>query len=332
MKKILVIATGGTIASERTDNGLAPSLDGRQIASLVPGIADVALMDVIQPMNLDSTNVEPSHWVEIAHEIEASYEAYDGFVVFHGTDTLAYTAAALSYLVQDSPKPIVLTGSQKPIGDPFTDAKANVRDSFLYAVDEGSHGVSVVFGGLAIAGTRATKLRTASPRAFESVGYPALAGIVDGKIARYVEEAPGSGKARFYHGLRDSVLCCRMTPGADPAMIETLEPGYDALLVEGFGMGGIPEYPGRSFKKAILGWADKGKLVVLTTQTPLEGSDFSRYEVGSSYVGHPSIATAGDMTFEACLAKTMWACGQASDSEQAARLFRATTAHDLIMP
>lgn len=321
MKRLLAIATGGTIASEETPHGLSPSLAGSRITALVPGASDIAQIDVVQPMNLDSTNIEPAHWLEMARTIERSYESYDGFVVLHGTDTLAYTASALSYLVQNSLKPIVLTGSQKPIGDPFTDAKANVRDSLVYAVDGASRGVSVVFAGMVMDGTRASKLRTVSPQAFESIGYPLKARVLDGKVVRNFPERPFDEKVEFCRNSFGRILCCRMTPGASPAMLEGLRDRYDALLVEGFGLGGIPEYPGGSFKEAILGWADAGKFVVLTTQTPLEGSDFSRYEVGSSYAGHPFVATAGDMTFEACLVKAMWVCGQTSDPVEAKRLF-----------
>lgn len=321
MKRILAIATGGTIASTNTPDGLAPTLSGSQIASLVPGASQIADIEVVQPMNLDSTNLEPSHWLEIASTIEDAYSEYDGFVIFHGTDTLAYTAAGLSYIVQNSTKPIVITGSQKPIEDPYTDAKTNVRDSLLYACDDASQGVSVVFAGMVIEGTRARKVRTVSPRAFESIGYPPKAQVVDGEIVRNFAEPPFESGVRFSKKLGKNVLCCRMTPGADPIMLEKLADDYEAILIEGFGLGGIPEYPGRSFKKAILEWTEAGKLVVLTTQAPLEGSDYSRYEVGSSYVGHPSIATAGDMTFEACFAKALWACGQACDAAGAKELF-----------
>ncbi len=111
-------------------------------------------------MNIDSTNMRPSDWMRIRDVIVEGYADHDGFVILHGTDTMSYTAAALSYLIQDSPKPIVLTGSQKPMGNPFTDAKLNLYQSLLYALDEHSHDVSIVFGGVAIAGTRARKQRT----------------------------------------------------------------------------------------------------------------------------------------------------------------------------
>ena len=157
MKRILLIATGGTIASTEDGNGLSPALTGEELAQSVPEISGLCELDVVQPMNIDSTNMRPSDWMRIRDVIVEGYADHDGFVILHGTDTMSYTAAALSYLIQDSPKPIVLTGSQKPMGNPFTDAKLNLYQSLLYALDEHSHDVSIVFGGVAIAGTRARK-------------------------------------------------------------------------------------------------------------------------------------------------------------------------------
>ena len=122
MKRILLIATGGTIASTEDGNGLSPALTGEELAQSVPEISGLCELDVVQPMNIDSTNMRPSDWMRIRNVIVEGYADHDGFVVLHGTDTMSYTAAALSYLIQDSPKPIVLTGSQKPMGNPFTDA------------------------------------------------------------------------------------------------------------------------------------------------------------------------------------------------------------------
>ena len=119
-KKILMIATGGTIASKRSADGLTPVLTSDELLSYVP----------VQAMNIDSTNISVAAWLKIENIIEENYDFYDGFVICHGTDTMAYTAAALSYLVQNSPKPVVITGSQKPIDMEITDAKTNLTDSF----------------------------------------------------------------------------------------------------------------------------------------------------------------------------------------------------------
>ena len=121
MKKILMIGTGGTIASTPTEYGLAPGLTPSDILSYIPAVRQVCEVDTIQVCHLDSTNVTPQHWRLMAGTVEEHYEEYDGFVICHGTDTLAYTAAALSYMIRNSSKPIVVTGAQKPIHMDVTD-------------------------------------------------------------------------------------------------------------------------------------------------------------------------------------------------------------------
>ena len=136
MKTILMIATGGTIASKEGNLGLTPAVTGEELAASVPGIKDICHLEILQLMNIDSTNMRPRQWLMIRDAIMENYNHYDGFVILHGTDTMAYTAAALSYLIQDSVKPIVLTGSQKPMANPYTDAKINLFQSILYAADD----------------------------------------------------------------------------------------------------------------------------------------------------------------------------------------------------
>lgn len=126
MRKILLIGTGGTIACGHSDDGLKPLLTPEQLLSYVQDSKEFCETDTIQLMNLDSTNIEPKHWLAMAACIEAHYDEYDGFVICHGTDTMAFTAAALSYLIQHSPKPIVITGAQHPIDLEDTDARVNL--------------------------------------------------------------------------------------------------------------------------------------------------------------------------------------------------------------
>ena len=130
MKKILLIGTGGTIASDVTEDGLAPELTTEQLLSHLPAISGICDVDCVQLLNLDSTNMRPEHWLKMVRCIRENYGRYDGFVITHGTDTMAYTAAALSYLIQGSPKPVILTGAQKPIGFDSTDSKINLTDAF----------------------------------------------------------------------------------------------------------------------------------------------------------------------------------------------------------
>ena len=331
MKRIQVIATGGTIASLPTEDGmggLAPALTGAELVARVPLVEDLCHIDVVQLMNIDSTNMKPSGWLAIAAQIERSYEDYDGFVGLHGTDTMAYTAAALSYLVQGSPKPIVLTGSQQPMSAPFTDAKLNLYQSLLWACDDAARDVHVVFDGKVIVGTRAHKQRTMSYNAFTIVNWP-LAAIVRGN--RVVREMGGaarwateSDRPAFYHSLDERVVVLKLTPGLGPEVFTALAGTSTAVILETFGIGGIPD----GFEEALFGWVEAGHTLVLTTQVPEEGLDLGVYEVGRAYAEHPGILLGDDMTVEALVAKTMWACGVASGQRQLGRLFQLPINHD----
>ena len=333
MKRILLIATGGTIASTEDGFGLSPALTGEELAGCVPEIDGLCELDVVQPMNIDSTNMRPADWMRIRDVIAAGYDEHDGFLVLHGTDTMAYTAAALSYLVQDSPKPIVLTGSQRPMMNPFTDAKLNLYQSLLWATDDRARDVSIVFGGMVIAGTRGRKQRTMSANAFTSVNFPPIAYIRNNRVVRSgAGPATGAarGAARFYDSLDERVAVLKLTPGMTPHVFEVLKEEYDGLILETFGLGGIPDYgaEGPSFRRAIFDWVDSGRTIVMTTQVPEEGLDLGVYEVGRAFAEHPGILRGDDMTTEALVAKTMWALGQTRDPAEVARLFYEPINHD----
>lgn len=315
MKSILVIATGGTIASAEEGSGLAPALTGEQLVTFVPEVAQVCRVEVSQVMNVDSTNMRPQGWLAIAAEVRRRYDDFDGFAVLHGTDTLAYTAAGLSYLVQGSPKPVVLTGSQLPMGDPGTDGKRNLLDAVRVACDDAAAGVMVAFGGKVILGTAARKVRTRSFEAFDSFNAPDLGYVRDGRV-EWADGAEAGGAAsgvRFYDALNPRVAVLKLTPGMDALVVDALRPACDALVVEAFGLGGIPEYDG--ITETLLAWVDAGKTLVMTTQCPYEGVDLSVYEVGRAFCDRPGVFMGGAATTEALLAKTMWALAQAADPD-----------------
>lgn len=330
MKKILMIATGGTIACVETESGLMPGLSGEELLGYIPEAAGLCQLDTLDLFDLDSTNVEPKHWLAIAHAIADAYDRYDGFLVSHGTDTMAYTAAGLSYLIQGSRKPIVLTGAQLPMSNTFTDAKRNLYDSLLYLVDDDSHDVSLVFGGSAIAGTRASKRRTASPNAFESVNFPPLATFRRGQVLRNgILKGKTEGSLCIYDQLNTRVQLLKLVPGMDPAVFGALASYCDALIVEGFGLGGMPNTS--AYQKAVFDWLDSGRIMVSASQTFEEGFDMSVYEVGRTYVERGGMLMSGDMTCEAMVAKLMWALGQTRDREEVGRLFLRTVNYDRLM-
>ena len=155
MKKILLICTGGTIASIPSKNGLVPNITSKEILTYIPEAKSICDIDTIQLSNLDSTNICYHNWLDIVNCIKEHYDLYDGFVITHGTDTMAYTASCLSYLIQNSNKPIVLTGSQKSIATNDSDARSNLLHSLIYVTNKDAKGVKIVFNGKVILGTRA---------------------------------------------------------------------------------------------------------------------------------------------------------------------------------
>ena len=330
MKRLLLIGTGGTIASELGENGLAPELTSAQLLRYLPDIAKIGQVDCVQLFSLDSTNIQPKHWVRIAGAIAARYEDYDGFVVSHGTDTMAYTAAGLSYLIQKSPKPIVLTGAQKPIGFETTDSKQNLRDALTVAASD-LCGVMVVFNNKIILGTRARKTRSKSFEAFSSINYPLLGLVREGRIVPYIPPEAAVGGPVFYDRVDPAVSLMKLIPGADCAAAEFLLQRSHGLIIEAFGVGGLPSYKAGDFYETVRAGLEAGRTVVLTTQVENEGSDLSVYQVGSHLKRNLPILEAYDMTTEAVTAKLMWILGQTRERQEVERLFYTPVARDILM-
>ncbi len=320
MKKILLVATGGTIASRATENGLSPAVTSTELLTFVPELHSLCRIDTVQLFNLDSTNICQTHWLRIVGTIREAYDNYDGFVITHGTDTMAYTAAALSYLIQNSRKPVVLTGSQKSIYSRDTDACRNLLCAFLYAVSEAAWGIHIVFDGKVILGTRARKVRTKSFRAFASIDYPEAAVFSDMRLIPFLP-VPQLPPVRFYEKMENSVFVLHLIPGMDVGIFGYLKQQYRALMIEGFGVGGVPYYDGSAFLEAVRDWTSCGRLVVFTTQVPHEGSDLSVYAVGSEAKRIDGVVETSNMTPEAAVTKLMWVLAQTQDRDEAEKLF-----------
>lgn len=328
MKKILMISTGGTIASIQTEKGLVPALDGNSLLSYLPELSSKCEVDVINLFNLDSTNVYYKHWLAIESLIEEKYAGYDGFVICHGTDTMSYTASALSYLIQDSEKPIVITGSQRPINLEISDAKTNLLDSFTYACNDLSSGVVLIFNGNVILGTRARKTRTKSFDAFSSVDYPKVAIVKDNMVIPYITNLKKDTK--FYKTLNRKVGLLKLIPGTNEEILEFMLQKYDALVIESFGVGGLPTYDGGYFNEVVEKYTALGKVIVMTTQVPNEGSDIAIYKVGHYLKQNPSILEAYDMTTEAVVTKLMWIMSFTSDINVIKDTFYKTISNDIL--
>lgn len=326
-----MIGTGGTIASTPTEYGLAPGLTPADILSYIPAVRQVCEVDTIQVCNLDSTNVTPKHWKLLAGTVEEHYKEYDGFVICHGTDTLAYTAAALSYMIRNSSKPIVITGAQKPIQMDVTDARTNLLDSFIYAADDESQNVNIVFDGKVIAGTRAKKERAKSYDAFSSINFPYLAVIQEGMIVRYIREPQCNTPVHFSYDMKDSVYVLKLIPGMHASVLPYLFEHYDCLVIESFGVGGIPNTLVQEFYTEMKKWEGKGKYVVMTTQVANEGSNMTVYEVGKRVKQDFKLFEAYDMTLEAVITKMMWLMGRGTaEYEEMKREFYTEVNHDIL--
>ncbi len=328
MKKILLIATGGTIASKPTLEGLSPILTTDELLSNVDGIEKLCKVDSIQLYNLDSTNINYVHWLKIVETIENNYDKYDGFVVTHGTDTMAFTCAAMSYLIQGSKKPIVFTGSQKSIFMKDSDARNNLYNAFLYASSSKAHGVTLCFDNKIMSGTRCKKNRTKSYNAFTSINYPELARIRDQRIVQFIT-MDYYDKPRFYHELSTKVFVLKLIPGMDLKIFDYLNKHYDTIIIESFGVGGIPMYDEKDFSDALEELFLAGKDVVMTTQVPYEGSDLGLYQVGKKIKDKYEMLEAYDMTLEALVCKMMWIKGITNDKDEIKRLLYTPVQMDI---
>lgn len=328
MKKILLITTGGTIASISTENGLVPGLTGKQLLENVPSIYKLCDVDVLTLCSIDSTNVYYKHWLKIASTIKENYDKYDGFVICHGTDTMSYTASALSYLIQNSKKPIVITGSQKPINLDISDAKTNLLDSFTYACDENSKGVVLIFNGNVILGSRARKVRTKSFDAFSSIDYPRVAIVKDGYVIHYINNL--STDTKFYDALNPKVALLKLTPGMYESIFEFMLDKYDAVVVESFGVGGLPNYDGSKYYDIVEKYTKLGKVIVMTTQVQNEGSDIAIYNVGHKLKKQDNVLEAYDMTTEAVVTKLMWILSLTKDPKVIKEMFYTTISNDIL--
>ena len=320
-KNILIIATGGTIVCANSDNGLLPHYNVDDLLECVQPVHSHHSISGKRVMNIDSSNMTPQYWLRIAKAIETEYNQYDGFVITHGTDTMAYTAAALSYILEGLRKPVIITGSQYSMVDSETDAIQNLNDAILFAAEELA-GVFIAFDGLLINGTRAIKTKTKSYDAFKSVNYPPIAGVKHNRIT-YNQSVCNRFKHKTDHNqyaghalnlasnIEENIFVLKLFPGLNPGIFDYLKDNVKGVIIESYGIGGVSsEFIDIASKIHELTTA--GVTVVLTTQCLQEGVNFHVYEVGRS-LPLDKIVYGKDMNTEALVAKLMWALGKTTD-------------------
>ena len=325
-KKILLLTTGGTIASVPGGEGLEPMRSGvmeRELEQLRT-YYDIYVRDV---MCLDSSNIRPEEWQLIAREVFDHRLSYDGVVVSHGTDTMAYTASAVTFMLPNIDRPVVFTGSQLPLADMLSDGPDNLRTAFAMAAS-GCNGVFLAFDRKVILGCRAVKVRASGFSAFASVntrdvGYVSNLGLV---IDRELLPKP-TGEAKLLTDVSQNVFLLKLTPGLNPAIIDMLAAmGYRGIVVEAFGLGGINVLNKglRGIHRAV----EDGISVVVTTQCLYDSSDLRVYQVGNRLL-EMGVIQGRDMTSEAAMTKLMWAIGQGMNRRQIEALFKRNLAGEI---
>ncbi|GAA0527518.1 asparaginase [Chitinophaga japonensis] len=328
MSKILIIYTGGTVGmiyDEKT-KALRP-IGFNEIRNNLPELYRMGIDFYVYAFNppIDSSDMQPEVWVELAGIIEDRYERYDGFVILHGSDTMSFTASALSFMLENLSKPVILTGSQLPIGKIRTDAKENIITAMEIAATRlNGHvmipEVCIYFDFSLFRGNRSKKYNAEKFEAFYSMNYPPLAEAgIDIKYKRqFVLPHPVKPLVVHKH-LDDNVTVLKIFPGITRKAVEaTLNvPGLKGVVLETFGNGNANTQPWfiESLKKAI----DQGVIVVDITQCDGGSVELGKYET-SQYLKEIGVISGHDMTFEAAITKLMFVLGQDLPPEDAKRM------------
>lgn len=313
-KRIALLATGGTIACTHTESGYQPTLGAKELITGIHFPCEVVPRDVFR---LDSSNMQPEEWCVLAQAVHDALLDCDGVVITHGTDTMAYTASMLSFMLAGVEKPVIVTGSQIPIGEPISDARGNLRRAVTAALQP-IRGVYVCFAQKLIQGTRSVKTHTTAIDAFSSINAP-LAGCFDAEGVHIDHPQPftPSGVLPVGYQLRNTldanVFLMKLVPGTSPEVFHFLrEAGYHGLVIEAFGLGGL-HYIRRNLVEALRELAERNIHVMVVSQCLYEKADLTVYEVGRGLL-LKHVHSGRDMTTEAAVTKLMWALAQENTS------------------
>ena len=327
-KHILLLTTGGTIACAPGEEGLEPRRSAIMAETLeqLRHHYDITVRDV---MCLDSSNIRPAEWQQIAKCIFENRLDYDGVVVSHGTDTMAYTASAVTFMLPNIDRCVVFTGSQLPLTDVLSDGPDNLRTAFAMAA-LGHPGVFVAFDRKVMLGCRAVKVRASGFSAFESVNARYVGMVGSGGLAVNPKMLPRfTGEPRLLPEVSQTAFLLKLTPGLSPAIFDALKDlGYRGIVIEAFGLGGI-NVINRGLQ-GIRNAVESGITVVVTTQCLYDSSDLRVYQVGNKLL-ELGVVQGRDMTSEAALTKLMWALGQGMDQAEITRLFERNLAGEITL-
>ena len=325
-KRIRLLTTGGTIASLPGGQGLEPRRSDVMELALeqLRNFYDIEVEDVLC---LDSSNITPEQWQLIAQRVYEDRSRCDGIVISHGTDTMAYTASAVTFMLPGIDIPVVFTGSQLPLADMLSDGPSNLRTAFAMAAS-GQPGVFLAFDRKVMLGCRAVKVRASGFSAFESVNARYCAQVTNrGLVVDTSALPPLQGEPRLCQKISQDVFLLKLTPGLKPSMIEMLAAmGYRGIVIEAFGLGGINVlHQGlRGIRRAV----EDGVSVVVTTQCLYDSANLQVYQVGNQLL-ELGVIQGRDMTSEAAMTKLMWAIGQGFTPDQIKDLFNRNLAGEV---
>ncbi len=319
-KRVLIIYTGGTIGMVESENGYAPKKGClRKVLNNYSELFSEGMpaCELIEFENLcDSSNISIADWTKMARCVEENYARFDGFVILHGTDTMAYTASALSFMLENLNKPVVLTGAQIPIGKARSDARDNLIGAVIIAGDGRASEVCVYFGGLLLRGNRATKVSSDEMQAFASPNHPQLASADIG--IRYIDRLirkDGSGELKVVEFSELPIAVLKIFPGIQFKMFENImTEELKGLVLEAFGVGNIPQYDMELIpliKKA----AANGTIIIVCTQCLRGTVQLGAYET-SSALKRAGALCGYDMTVEAAVTKLRYLFAKGYDTDE----------------
>ena len=332
MKKVCVIHTGGTIGMARTQNGYAPQAG--YLESILSEMKELKSEELPQfdlveydPL-LDSSNISVKEWVKMASDIKEKYEAYDGFVILHGTDTMAYTASALSYMLDGLAKPVILTGSQIPLCEIRSDGEDNLITSLMLAGSYAVPEVCLFFGNQLFRGNRATKVSSDDLIAFDSPNYPPLA---DAGVRIHLNEInirkPGE-QLRLSLFQAHQIAVLKIFPGIQFDAFESiLTPNLKGIVFEAYGAGNIPDKSG-ALKRFLDRANENGTIIVVCTQCLRGSASIGEYETSMSFANAGAVS-GYDMMVEAAVTKLYYLLSVGCNLEEIKRLMETNLRGEL---
>ena len=308
-KKILIISTGGTFNCIQTEEGLKPKFDEAKLRESIKPVTSECELTFENLFSVDSSNIVPKHWKIIADCINKYYKTKDGIVIIHGTDTLAYTSSMLSHMLKGIPIPVVITGSQLSILNPVADALENMRVA-IYMAKNNYPGVFVAFNRKIMLGKCVSKTHSKSFNAFESINCENVAEVnafgiqINEKLVPKVDPF-----FRVKSNYCDKVFLLKLTPGINPDIMDYLiEKNYKGIVIESYGLGGLPDEEGNDFVGKCKIAIEKGIKIIVLSQCTYDGVDLSVYETGVK-TKEMGIINMPSSTKEYAYTRLMWELG-----------------------